>query len=422
MTVTILQGDARATLATLPSDSVQCIVTSPPYFGLRDYGCDGQIGLEDTPEAFVTALVGVFREARRVLRSDGVCWLNLGDSYAGSWGAQGKRVTPEQAGWKNSIQNHPKRARKAGSIKTDGVKAKDLYGIPWMVAFALRSDGWWLRRDVIWEKPRPMPESTTDRPTTSHEYVFLLTKSETYFYDHEAIKEPSVSDHSSGNGFKRSERRSFQNADGTSRGSDKPWTDVGGTRNARSVWRIDSSPFAGAHFATMPIGLAERCILAGTSAAGCCPSCGAPWDRIVEEGEADLDRQRAAGGDAHGAYAGTSTKGHDAAGVQNASDVKRRILAGMVHKRTVGWEPTCDCPEHEPVPCTVLDPFGGAGTTGLAAQKLRRDAVLIELSAKFAAMARARVDGERYVDQDNQVTPDALPLFSPVAAEQEAWR
>lgn len=475
MTVRVLQGNCLDVLTTLPSDSVQCCVTSPPYFGLRSYLPDGhpdkhlEIGLEDSPEAYVARLVEVFREVRRVLRPDGTCWLNLGDSYAGSWGAQGHsgEMADRSVISARQIASHPRKASRTGVVRTEGVKQKDLYGIPWMVAFALRSDGWWLRSNVIWEKPAPMPESCTDRPTSSHEHVFLLAKSgektfwtnrdgggarsapepdyrwidldadelrevsepppdwadersvrdarqkrwkrinlwigSDYFYDHEAIKERSVSDHPSGNGFKRPANLSKQNADGSPRGSDQQWNEVGGTRNARSVWRIGSSPFSEPHHAVMPAALAERCIKAGTSDAGCCPDCGAPWERIVQKGEPDLAHQRASGGDLAGAYSGLSTKGHDAAGVQNASDVKRRILAGMVQRRTIGWRPTCACPEHQPVPCTVLDPFGGAGTTGLAADRLGRDAVLIDLNAKYVTMARKRI------------TSDA-PLFSPVAA------
>ena len=336
MTVRILPGDCRTVLATLPADSVQCCVTSPPYFGLRDYGVAGQIGLEQTPDEYVDEMVAVFREVRRVLRPDGVCWLNLGDSYsANAGGRPGDTIGLD--GYERKGRVH--RAR--SSFRGGAVKPKDLLGIPWMVAFALRADGWWLRSNVIWEKPAPMPESVTDRPTSSHEHVFMLTKRPDYFYDAEAIKESSVSDHPSGNGFKRPASVSRQNADGTPRGNDKQWNDIGGTRNRRNVWRIASSPYPGAHFATMPVALAEECIKAGTSEAGCCPCCGAPWERVIEKGDVDTEAQARCGADRTGGYEGQSTKGHDGAGVQNASDVKRRILAGMRHKRTAAWVPTC---------------------------------------------------------------------------------
>jgi DNA modification methylase len=190
MSVKIVIGDCRQKLSELADCSVNCCVTSPPYFGLRDYGVDGQIGLEDTPDAFVAEMVAVFREVRRVLRDDGTLWLNLGDSYAGSWGAQGHRLTnSDDASWHGSqIRNHPKRGRQTGSIRQAGLKPKDLIGIPWMVAFALQEDGWYLRQSMPWVKRNPMPESAKDRPTTAIETVFLLSKSQSYFYDYEAIK------------------------------------------------------------------------------------------------------------------------------------------------------------------------------------------------------------------------------------------
>jgi DNA modification methylase len=172
----ILTGDCRTILKTLPTKSVHCCVTSPPYFGLRDYGVAAQMGLEQTLDAYVTELVAVFREIHRTLRDDGTCWLNLGDSYAGSWGAQSREryVASDDPSWHGSqIKNHPKRASNTGTIRQVGVKAKDLYGIPWRVAFALQADGWYLRQDIIWHKPNPMPESVTDRCTKAHEYIFL---------------------------------------------------------------------------------------------------------------------------------------------------------------------------------------------------------------------------------------------------------
>jgi DNA modification methylase len=309
----ILQGDCRQVLATLPAASVQCCVTSPPYFGLRNYGVEGQIGLEETPDAYVAEMVAVFREVRRVLKDDGTLWLNLGDSYV--------------------------------SNGRCGIKPKDLIGIPWMVAFALRADGWYLRKDIIWSKPNPMPESVTDRPTSSHEHVFLLSKAARYYYDADAIRQPLAE--SSVQRFAQdieaqagSERahggekimKAVCKGDkqrGHSRrrdGFNDRWDSVTKAEqmacgsNARDVWTIATQPFSGAHFATMPPELAERCIKAGTR----------PGD-------------------------------------------------------------------------TVLDPFGGAGTTGLAADRLNRDAVLIELNPDYAALAKARVT-------------DDCPMFAEVVA------
>ncbi len=307
--VTLYHGDCRSVLSQLPNESVDCCVTSPPYWGLRDYGVAEQIGMEKTPDEFVSEMVSVFREVRRVLRNDGTVWLNLGDSYAANRGYQ----VPD--GKFKDVGNG-----KPSSVPL-GLKPKDLVGIPWRVAFALQADGWWLRSDIIWAKPAPMPESVTDRPTRSHEYIFLLSKSETYYYDHEAIKEPSVADHGSGNGFKRGARLSFADDDGP-RGSDTPWqpkswngskfdglihpnvgrkprtgknaemepqhsgrrmvenvakaraaggahdAPFGDTRNKRDVWTVNSDPFPEAHFATFPPALIVPCVLAGCRTGG----------------------------------------------------------------------------------------------------------------------------------------------------------
>lgn len=233
--MTVFVGDCRETLKTLGAETIQTCVTSPPYWGLRDYGHDSQLGLEETPDAYVASMVEVFREVRRVLRPDGTLWLNLGDSYASS----------------------------------PGLKPKDLCGIPWRVAFALQTDGWWLRSDIIWSKPNPMPESVTDRPTKAHEYVFLLSKSKSYFYDAKAIAEPSViGEYQPKNGGPSKYSLGSGRNDGSSlRGSgpgSKSSFPTPAMRNARSVWRITPKPFRGAHFAVMPPELARRCILAGS--------------------------------------------------------------------------------------------------------------------------------------------------------------
>ena len=259
----VAHGDCRAALAQIPDGIAQTCVTSPPYYGLRDYGCDGQIGLEQTPAEYVAQIVAVMREVRRVLRDDGTAWLNLGDSYAGSWGAQSrgdKHGSPVSAA---QIDASPKRTRTGSIPAGSNVKPKDLLGIPWRVAFALQDDGWWLRSDIVWSKPNPMPESVTDRPTRAHEYVFLLTKSARYFYDADAIAE--VSTYPGDNRAKRTDTRKVTDpmcADGGSRA--RTGNPTGETRNARSVWTIASQPYAGAHFATMPPELARRCILAGS--------------------------------------------------------------------------------------------------------------------------------------------------------------
>jgi DNA modification methylase len=269
MTHKIILGDCIEGMRTLANESVHCVVTSPPYYGLRDYGVDGQIGLEESPEAYVTKMVEVFREVRRILRNDGTLWLNLGDSYNG---ASANRSGSN--GYDDGRTNRDKRFS-AGGI--DGLKPKDLIGIPWRVAFALQSDGWWLRQDIIWHKPNPMPESVTDRCTKAHEYIFLLSKSERYYYDHEVIKSPVKQDW----GTRDRTNGKYQN-EGTGLqphgGLDVSYE----TANKRSVWTVATKPYAEAHFAVYPPSLIEPCILAG------CPVGGTVFDPFTGSGTTAL--------------------------------------------------------------------------------------------------------------------------------------
>jgi DNA modification methylase len=241
--VQIINADVLDSLRRLPDQSIQCCITSPPYWGLRDYGVVGQIGLEPTPEEYVEKMVEVFREVRRVLRDDGTLWLNLGDSYNGSGGAGGDYAP---GGLKAGQPKYPGR-------RISALKPKDLVGIPWRVAFALQEDGWYLRSDIIWHKPNPMPESVRDRPTKAHEYMFLLTKSGKYYYDADAVREPcATSDHERGDG------------NGPYRADHFNHNPLG--RNRRDVWTIPTRPYKGAHFATFPPALVEPCLLAGSKA------------------------------------------------------------------------------------------------------------------------------------------------------------
>jgi DNA modification methylase len=251
----ILVGDCRALLATLPAESVQTCVTSPPYFGLRDYGHEGQIGLEPTPEEYVAEMVGVFREVRRVLRGDGTLWLNLGDSYNAYNGNRGASTSFQSAS-EEALPALPS----GHGLTVKCLKPKDLIGIPWRVAFALQSDGWYLRSDIIWAKPNPMPESVTDRPTKAHEYVFLLSKSERYFWDADAVREANQGDGRARGGF--GGKQAGQNGNATYSG--KVWDDNPLGRNRRTVWTIATEPCRAAHFAVMPTKLVEPCILAGS--------------------------------------------------------------------------------------------------------------------------------------------------------------
>ncbi len=262
-------GDCRETMRRWAAEGVkvQTCVTSPPYFGLRDYGHEGQIGLEQTPEQYISAMVEVFRCVKDVLADDGTLWLNIGDSYntqpAGN-------VTPSgfsQTRPSRISGNGDQETVKTGRQLIPGIKKKDLIGIPWMLAFALRADGWYLRQDIIWHKPNPMPESVRDRCTKAHEYIFLLSKSERYFFDSEAIKEPALyygKDKRSGKGNIRYEGKRTQ-GDASANGQ-QSFVTINETRNRRSVWTVTTKPYNGAHFATFPPDLIEPCILAGSRA------------------------------------------------------------------------------------------------------------------------------------------------------------
>jgi len=249
MTITVLTGDCRNILKTLPDQSIHTCVTSPPYFGLRDYGMADQIGLEQTPDAFVAELVSVFREVRRVLRDNGTLWLNLGDSYAGSGKGRNGDGSP-------NVDPQSKQATSAGTIignlvksQTPDCKPKDLIGIPWRVAFALQADGWYLRQDIIWNKPNPMPESVTDRCTKAHEYIFLLSKSPRYYFDNKAIEEDAKWERWGD----QTENKKHVGTAGHLGGKTIAELPIRNKKNRRSVWTVATKPFKGAHFATFPL-------------------------------------------------------------------------------------------------------------------------------------------------------------------------
>ena len=375
----ILEGDCLTRLADLPDRSVQTCVTSPPYWGLRDYGSEGQLGLEPTPEQYVENMVAVFREVRRVLRDDGTLWLNLGDSYAGSGPnrhGDGVGASGENNGAGLDTRNAP-----------PGLKPKDLVGIPWMVAFALRADGWYLRSDIVWNKLNPMPESVTDRPTKAHEYLFMLTKGPRYFYDADAIREAQE-------GIKNrpdwARAREVENRDGTKHDGRKDYgkglmqrwladpSKFERGRNKRSVWTVATQPFPGAHFATFPPKLIEPCILAG-SPPKCCGECGAPWERVRERTGRMIQQQNGPG---------TVKAHHEANGAHGATS---SLTTGYSPEyATTGWRSTCDHDDDSGA-ATVLDPFNGAGTTGLVALRHDRDYIGIELNPEYAQMARDRI-------------------------------
>jgi DNA modification methylase len=433
--ITIYNGNVLDVLRALPSDSVHCCCTSPPYFGLRDYGlppsvwggdpaCEhewgseqvaaggsqkqgatsqrkgrtniedqikrgasqgqfcqkcsawmGCYGLEPTPEIYVQHTVEIFREVRRVLRPDGTLWLNIGDTYNhdSKWGGSSSNKNELEQGY----------ARKAAKERDSGCKPKDLIGVPWMVAFALRADGWYLRSEIIWAKNSPMPESVEDRPTKAHEQIFvltrdhenlfLLTQEPQYFYDNVASAEPATSTSggacigkvgSDGPGSRRVSAEENQ----AIRGS---------TRNMRSVWHLSSEPYKKAHFAVYPTEIPRRALLAGTSEKGCCAKCGAPWVRQLER-KAMVVRQ--------------SERAQERKAARGFDDARTATSGTMVEPpvtHTVGWESTCEC--NAPVaPCVVLDPFFGSGTTGAVAQELGCRCIGIELNPDYCKLAAER--------------------------------
>jgi DNA modification methylase len=397
----IIEGDCIKGMKTLPDGCIHTCITSPPYWGLRDYGHDDQLGAEKTPDEFVDNMVKVFREVRRVLRDDGTVWLNLGDSY---WSNTLSRKDPVESMWGNrpasdlsdGRDNIPKVNKRGGlGAAPEGIKPKDLVGIPWHVAFALQADGWYLRQDIIWHKPNPMPEAVMDRCTKAHEYIFLLAKSQRYYYDHEAIREDGPTYVRKASGYK-----SEAYVDGhTSRTggknhksgfADKDKVTVG--RNKRSVWTVTTKPFRGAHFATFPKDLIEPCVLAGTSAHGCCSKCGAPWARDVEVGISDYEK--------YGKLQGRDFGSNDSVPLDSGAGGQTRKPNGTVPSlkaapRTLkGWIPTCKCDGASVVPCTVFDPFTGSGTTCVVALNNNRRFVGTELNPDYIKIATDRIADE----------------------------
>jgi len=458
-------AEANSIMIPLADKSVHCCVTSPPYWGLRDYGlpptewptvtytpmaglapvtvqgCEpgcahewvnasyqrrsndggktdkqlsnagsnnrdipvqadfcakcggwrGSLGLEPTPEMFVGHIIAVLREVWRVLRDDGTCWVNFGDSYA----SQGGPNTSTKNTGQQSVLEAGASVLASQSAPV-GLKPKDLCGIPWRVAFALQADGWYMRNDIIWHKPNPMPESVTDRCTKSHEYLFLLSKSQRYFYDNEAVKETSVYPGDTRH-LRKDTRKQIDRMciDGGSRA--RTGNPTRPTRNRRTVWTIPTRGYSGAHFATFPPALVAPCVLAGTSARGVCPVCGAPRERMVEKQPASHI----------GATGSAYPDGGNANRIALARQAARAAGGEYVNNVvTTGWRPTCEH-DADPVPATVLDPFCGSGTVGEVCRTHSRKFVGFDLSSTYLrdlALPRA----------ENKCTGGAiasLPLF-----------
>jgi len=478
--ITLYCGNVLAVLSEMPASSVHCVVTSPPYWGLRDYdvaplvwggdpnhphqwgaslpprprrgnkpgdlstssltnperqdsvqrasdsgrfcGCGswlGHLGLEPVHDClawargaplcascYVCHLVLIFREVRRVLREDGVIFLNLGDCYATGAGRVGEHPGGGEQGerWAgrgvHTAANSGKAAPRIAAVgpmtqpnrmPIAGLKPKDLVGVPWRVAFALQADGWTLRSDIVWAKGLSfcpeysgsvMPESVVDRPTKSHEYLFLLAKSEQYFFDQEAVKEPLAPGSvlrilQDGFDAQRSANRVFSDPESLAR--------IAATgRNLRSVWAISPTPYAGSHFAVFPPALVIPCIKAGTSERGCCAQCGAPWERVTQT---ESPSKWAADSDTRGFPDGRTSN------VQSSKSLHRDSGGVYSTARECGWRPTCRCrgQRGRTVPATVLDPFAGSGTALHVAKELGRHAVGVELNPDYIRLAAARL-------------------------------
>ncbi len=446
----IVIGDCVEVMRDIPDNTVHMCVTSPPYWGKRDYQSDGdsipgQLGLEDTPEEYIRQMERVFREVHRVLRPDGTLWLNTADTYSNQKGKSGAVDPARQAHRYAAKQSLNVAATTLGTkgMTTPANRAhptlqqKDMIGVPWRTAFALQGHavigcptihewaewlaearslqdwemvewvekrirlwdyteslkacGWRLRQDIIWNKPNPRPESMADRCTTSFEYLFLLTKSKHYFCDMEAIKELAVNEKMPGHNMTDT-RETYGDMSGGNSGLRDLWRKYNDEglptyRNKHSVWTIVPEPYGGAHFAVFPSKLVEPCILAGTSEKGCCPDCGTPWYRMTQEVDTGETQKMP---DAFATYPG------DHGSIHRNGREKGESGKPVMTNETIGWRPGCFCGDWiceseapEPVPCIVMDPFGGTGTTAKRAEELRRSFIHIDLA--FGDLARQRI-------------------------------
>jgi DNA modification methylase len=370
----LINADVLVGLRKLDSNSINTVVTSPPYWGLRNYGIDGQLGQEQTPEQYVENLVTVFEEVKRVLRNDGTVWLNLGDCYYGSLkGSGGKNPEKSSKQLTNKGANFAHNGPSLKIPKHSYLKPKDLVAIPWLTVIALQKAGWYLRSDVIWHKPNVFPESVKDRPTKAHEYIFLLTKTGHYYYDNEAIKELSES---------KPQTRKRPDGRGTDcKGESLANCGVTLYRNKRSVWSINTQSYKGAHFAVFPEKLVEPCILAGSPERSC-GLCKEPYTRIIQKGQPILNAWSKEGAAQYDIQINAMKK----TSLEEGSTLKH-----IVPTTTVGWRKNCSCDDGETICGVVLDPFSGSGTTGVVAINSQRNYIGIELNSEYVKLSKQRI-------------------------------
>lgn len=423
-------GDSLDLIKRLPDNSVDTVITSPPYYGLRDYGTgtwmggdpnckhkpgdtptkrgvksstlggsknvghqhegyksvcgkcgalrvDKQIGLERSLNQYIKRLTVIFKEVLRVLKPTGICWINIGDSYNGYPGNAGQPQTLD----KNRKEKYVRRPTGYG-LTVKKLKNKDLMGVPWMLAFALRDIGFYLRQDIIWDKKNCLPESVTDRFTKSHEYIFMMTKSDRYFFDQESVKEPAIYA-DSGYEYKGKGEFNGKTRDFIGREAFRAITEK---RNKRDVWRVPTKSFPEAHFAVFPDDLIEPCVKSATSEKGVCCTCAKPWERIVEKMD-DVGND----GETESMYSEKFSAGRLAKKRQAAREKGYEYVAMT---RTVGWQPTCKCKENTPVPAVVLDIFMGAATTAVVSKRLNRNFIGFELNPDYIKLSENRMQKE----------------------------
>ncbi len=369
---TFLAGGVFDKIGEIQKNSVHTVITSPPYWRLRDYGEKGQLGMEERPEEYVQNIADVFDKVWNVLHNSGTVWLNIGDTWYGGGKPGYEKENSKQTTNPGSIQ----RASKNHDIKSY-LKPKDKCLIPHRVAIEMQKRGWYLRNTIVWKKPSPFPESVSDRPTKSHEYIFLFSKQKTYFYDQEAIKEPS-----SKNNHGERKIREGKYITG-SRRNDTNTGIVTDKRNKRDVWEVPHHGFSDAHFAVFPVELIEPCVLAGSSKKGVCSECRAPYERIVEKEESEWEKRKENGEPLRYGLDGATKVG--AGNFKNRSKINEH------------WKKTCDCSSSETNRSVVLDPFSGAGTTGIAALKHGRRYIGIDLKKEYNEMAKKRIKEHKNV-------------------------